>query len=162
MIAEISASLSVIKESLGLLKVISDAKTDTEIQNATNELREKLRSLQMENMALSNLIHSQLAEISSLKSELQKIKSFESEASEYQPYKFTSGTVVYSRAIETDKGAWSLYACPHCFAEQKISILQPSNGDHTFNHVFCPSCKNDYRENKRPPVAPRVIKNNLY
>lgn len=58
MIAEIGVSLTVLKEAFGFLKVIQDAKSDAEIQQATFDLRDRLSTLQMQNINLEELINS--------------------------------------------------------------------------------------------------------
>jgi len=55
-IAELSAAMAALKETAGLVKVISSAKTDAEIKAATFELQSKLITLQSDCFTLGDVV----------------------------------------------------------------------------------------------------------
>lgn len=152
MIAELSASLASIKSAIDLVKVINEAKTESDIRNATYELQRQLMSLQIENIRLAELISSQVEQIRSLRTELSEESEFKHEVEQYLPTKLDSGTIVYSCEINVNGEAITQYVCPNCFKQKKISILQPLYVSWREYHCksSCPLCKSEFRMNKNP------------
>lgn len=143
MISELTASLSAIKTSFELLKVISEAKEATVVQSATYELNRQLLELQLENIKLAQLISSQIEEINSLREQISKHDQFRGNLACWERKKTDAGFFVY--ALKKDLCGESQdipYACPNCYHQDKISILQPyrRGGNYKFHIYKCPSC----------------------
>lgn len=155
MIAELSAALSALKETAGLVKVINDAKNDADIKAATFELNNKLLSLQSECFALGDSIRSREDEISFLKAKIAEFDEFKIQAEGFELEKLDSGAFVYSKKIQLGSDGDVIFACPQCYNQRVISILQPSS--HTFYHaaleihfsqIECNRCKSIFGKEK--------------
>lgn len=153
MITEITASLTAIKTSLGLLGAISDAKNESERQKATFELSRQLTDLQLENLRLAQFLSEQNEQINSLNRQLREFDEKKRELERYTEYKTASGQFVYAiRDTLNEESTGAPYACPNCYHQRKISILQPlhtSEGDE-FHINKCLLCGNKFRMNKNP------------
>ena len=154
---DISAAFTAIKETLGLLKVVNDAKSDFEIKAATSEIQSKLITLQSECFTLGDMVRAHEAEVVALKTKIAEIENFERKAEDYTLEKLTSGTLIYSKKLTMDQGEVTVNACPQCFHNKKISILQPGIAIQTKSGFFvhyCPECKSDFKMNRLPPQQP--------
>ncbi|HGP2816254.1 TPA: hypothetical protein ACLGW6_004535 [Salmonella enterica] len=157
MFSEISASITALKSAFDLVQVIVDAKNQSEREKAVHELRRQLTALQIENLELAKFLSSQYEEICSLKRELRDLEETKRNLEAYTIYKTTSGQFIYAVRESLDKeNAGSPYACPHCYHQGKIALLQPSpTADHDmFHKVRCLQCKNifslDHNEKYKP------------
>ncbi|MGC6028811.1 hypothetical protein [Enterobacter kobei] len=149
MFAEISASLTVIKEALSLVKIISESKSEAEVQQATWNLRDNLASLQIKNLELIEVISSQNERISALQKELTEHTRFETESRRYSPYTLDTGTFTYVNNSAKNPEVKPHYLCAHCYKKSVIEILCPTGKDTTIHGNYyplysCPSCKNRY------------------
>ncbi|KLU13878.1 MULTISPECIES: hypothetical protein [Xenorhabdus] len=156
MITAIAASLTAIKESLGLVKVIRDASVDLEIQNATNELQRKLTDLLMENTSLAALLSEQQKTIIDLEKKQLELEDFKTQAREYKPCTLESGTFTYVNNPSLDEAVKPHYLCANCYRKRVISVLQPKGARGAFYNNFCPSCQNEYLMNKKPASSSPV------
>lgn len=157
---DISAAFTAIKETLGLLKAVNDAKSDYEIKAATSEIQSKLITLQSECFSLGEMVRSHEAEVVMLKAKIADIENFEREVEGYVLEKLASGTLVYSKKQAVGDGETTVYLCPHCFTKKKVSMLQPGvttaiKGG-CFIH-YCPDCKSEFKMDKLPPQEPRQV-----
>ncbi|OAT15127.1 hypothetical protein M977_04735 [Buttiauxella gaviniae ATCC 51604] len=161
MISEISASVTAIKTSLDLLRVLGDAKSESEIQAATHGLHRQLTDLQIENLRLAQLLSSQYEEITSLKRELSKADKEKREFERYTEYKTGAGHFIYAVRDSLDNdGTGEPYACPHCYHKGAISFLQALYTDKNdiFHKAKCPSCSNVFRmEKNEDRVTPQTM-----
>ena len=146
MIAELSAALSAIKETTGLVKVINDAKNDAEIKAATFELQNKLLTLQAECFSLGDAIRSRDEEAMHLKAKIAEFEDFHSQVEGYALDKLDSGTFVYSKKQIVGEAETMVYLCPNCFPRKVISILQTTGETaydaHTEKYFFETKCHN--------------------
>ena len=160
MFTEISASLSAIKSAFELAQIISDAKNQAEREKALYELRRQLTALQIENLQLAQLLSSQYEEIHSLKRELRDANEIKRNLESYTIYKTGSGQFIYAVREElNEENANFHYACPHCYHQRYIAILQPLPvGEHDeFHRLKCLRCKSSFtlnrNENYKPPLT---------
>lgn len=155
MIAELTAAMTALKETAGLVRVISDAKNDAEIKSATFELQGKLLTLQSDCFALGNAMRLKDDEIVELKYQIERFDSFKEDSKEYSLTQSAAGSFVYSMTYDPGHGAITLNACPDCFRKAKLSLLQPSPSTHSSGGFFvhyCPSCKSDFKMDRVPPM----------
>lgn len=153
MIAELSAAMTAIKETAGLAKVINDAKTDAEVKAATIELQNKLITLQAECFALGDVIRNRDEEAMLLKAKIAEYEDFKAESAGYELHQTEGLTLVYSKLVAIDGTDMFVHACPHCYQQRKLSLLQPgvdksSKGSYWVH--YCPSCKSEYKMDKTP------------
>lgn len=154
MIAELSAAMTAIKETAGLAKIINDAKTDAEVKAATIELQNKLITLQAECFTLGDVIRLREEEALHLKTKIAEFENFKSESEGYVLHRTEGGTLVYTKQIAVDNAAELVVnACPHCYQQKKISMLQPGieksvKGSYWVH--FCPSCNSEFKMDKTP------------
>lgn len=155
MLPEIVASMTAVRESLNLIKIINEAKTDAEIRNATFELQRKLQDIQLDNLKLIDLVYEYKSRVDELTEEVDKKVSFGSKAEHYSPRTLESGTFTYINNSHIDKCDKPHYLCASCYGQAVISVLQP-NANNPFNRgyfiYYCPRCSSEFRMYKTPPV----------
>ncbi|HDL6959159.1 TPA: hypothetical protein PXM37_002758 [Yersinia enterocolitica] len=154
MIAEIGVSLTVLKEAFGFLKVIQDAKSDAEIQQATFDLRDRLSTLQMQNINLEELINSYREKVVKLEKEKADRDSFDSKSKSYVPHKMESGTFTYISKFPVEDDIPEHYLCANCYQDSVISILQPRGRNSSFFESYCPKCSAEFHMNRVPTMKP--------
>lgn len=132
MIAELSAAMTAIKETAGLVKVINDAKTDAEVKAATIELQSKLISLQAECFTLGDVIRLRDEEAALLKAKIAEFEDFKSQTEGYVLNRLDSGTLVYSKKQIVGDAEVTVHLCPQCYAKRQMSMLQPT-GDTAYD-----------------------------
>lgn len=159
MIAELSAAMTAIKETAGLAKVINNAKTDAEVKAATIELQSKLITLQAECFSLGDVIRLCDEEAVLLKAKIAEYEDFKTESEGYELHQTESGSLVYSKQVAVNGSQITVNACPSCYQQRKISMLQPgverAAKGYCFVH-FCPSCNAEFKMNKIPQSKPTV------
>ncbi|MFK8257690.1 hypothetical protein ACFL9S_07880 [Erwinia sp. AnSW2-5] len=153
MIAELSAAMTAIKETAGLVKVIHNAKTDTEVKAATIELQNKLITLQAECFNLGDAIRHRDEEAAHFKAKIAKFEDFKSDSKGYVLHRTEGETLVYSKQVVVDDLEMMVHACPHCYQQKKISMLQPGieksvKGGYWV--YFCPCCNSQFKMDKTP------------
>lgn len=154
MIAELSAAMAALKETAGLVKVISAAKTDAEIKAATFELQSKLITLQADCFNLGDAVRSRDEEVVLLKAKIAEFEDFKTETEGYVLNKLASGTLVYSKKQFVGDSEITVNLCPNCYARRNISMLQPLEPSMyaKFSQCRCPSCTNVFDADLAPPV----------
>ncbi|WP_143468236.1 hypothetical protein [Kosakonia pseudosacchari] len=153
MIAELSAAMTAIKETASLAKLISDAKTDAEVKAATIELQSKLLTLQSECFALGDAIRSRDEDVILLKAKIAEFEDFKSESEGYCLHQTEAGSLVYSKQLAVGDLQITVNACPHCYQQKRISMLQPGIDKAvktSFWVHFCPSCHAEFKMDKTP------------
>lgn len=145
-IAELSAAMAAIRETAQLIKLISDAKTESEISAAVGELHSKLASIQRECVSLVELVGSYQEMNASLKAKIADFEDFKSQSEGYFINQLDSGSLVYSKEQIVGEKEIMVHLCPHCFIKKQISILQPKEVSEyaSYKQSRCPSCKNEF------------------
>ncbi|WP_395299223.1 hypothetical protein V1572_13600 [Enterobacter quasiroggenkampii] len=154
MIADFSAAMAAIKETASLAKVISDAKTEAEVNAAVSDLVSKLTSVQRECMSLIELARSYQEETVTLKTKIAEVEDFKTQTEGYVFDQLESGAFVYSKKQVINGAEVKVLLCPKCYAKRIVSILQPT-GEPSFNtHVnqyfhqsICHNCNVSYATN---------------
>ncbi len=152
MIAELSAAMTAIEETAGLVKVINDAKTDAEVKAATIDLQNKLITLQAECFSLGDAIRLRDEEVMHLKAKIAEFEDFKRQTEGYLLNKLDSGSLVYSKNQIVGDTEITVHLCPNCFSKKVISILQPADCSwyESYAHAMCPSCKTDLKMDANP------------
>lgn len=156
MLAEFSAAMATIKETAALAKLITDAKTESEVNAAVSDLVSKLTSVQRECISLVELARTLQEEAVALKAKIAEFEDFKIQSESYALYKMESGTLVYSAQVTHNGVQFTVNACPHCFHQKKISILQPGTEKGVKGYYwvhFCPSCKSNFKMDKTPAAS---------
>lgn len=157
MLPEITASITAVRESLNLLKAINDAKTESEIRNATFELQRKLQDIQMDNLKLIDLVYSYKTQIDELTQRIDEKVSFESKVEGYSPCTLESGTFAYINDSVVNEGGEPHYLCANCYQQKIISILQPCGIESRHFQSYCPHCNNKYLMERTKPIDPKAV-----
>jgi len=131
-IAELSAAMAALKETAGLVKVISSAKTDAEIKAATFELQSKLITLQSDCFTLGDAVRSRDEEVMLLKAKIAEFEDFKAQTEGYVLNQLESGTLVYTKNQTVGDAEVAVHLCPNCHSKRVISILQPT-GDTAYD-----------------------------
>lgn len=152
MIAELSAALSAIKETTSLVKIINEAKTDTEVKSATCELNSKLIDLQIRCFSLGELLRSRDEEIVHLKAKITEFENFQAQTEGYVLNQLESGAFVYSKEEIVNGSSVTMHLCPLCYSRNIKSILQPFyvGSSSRFHKSCCLHCGNKYLMNRNP------------
>ncbi|STF58881.1 Uncharacterised protein [Escherichia coli] len=130
-------------------------KRDAEVKAATIELQSKLITLQAECFSLGDAIRAKEDEAALLRSKLAVLEDFKKATQEYSILKTPGGTLVYSALIDGSNDQFAINACPRCFQQSQLSILQPSPTTHSMGGYFihyCPLCKSEFKMDKVPPM----------
>lgn len=145
---DISAAFVAIKETLGLLKVVNDAKNDHEVRSATSEIQSKLLTLQSECFALGDLVRAHEAEVVALKAKIAEFEDFKTQTEGYVLNQLESGSFVYTKNSVVGDTEVTVHLCPNCHSKRAISILQPtgdvsyqSESGHYFHQYRCHACE---------------------
>ncbi|HIE9074366.1 TPA: hypothetical protein ACXP60_002928 [Klebsiella variicola subsp. variicola] len=123
---------------------------------AVSDLVSKLTSVQRECISLVELARTLQEEAVALKAKIAEFEDFKIQSESYALYKMESGTLVYSAQVTHNGVQFTVNACPHCFHQKKISILQPGTEKGVKGYYwvhFCPSCKSDFKMDKTPAAS---------
>lgn len=122
---DISAAFVAIRETLGLLKVVNDAKNEHEVRSATSEIQSKLLTLQSECFALGDLVRAHEAEVVTLKAKIAEFEDFKAQTEGYVLNQLESGALVYTKKQTVGDVEVAVHLCPNCHSKRVISMLQP-------------------------------------
>ncbi|MGL5665378.1 MAG: hypothetical protein ACRDD9_04535 [Shewanella sp.] len=156
MITELSAAMTAIKETVSLAKVISGAKTDSEVMAAVIELQSKLLTLQTECFSLGDAIRSRDEEIMHLKAKIADFEDFKHQTEGYVLNQLDSGSFVYSQEKTVGGAEIAVHLCANCFSKHVASILQPipSQNNHMFHRSRCLNCESVFFMNYNDKYEP--------
>ena len=124
--------MAALKETAGLVKVISAAKTDAEVKAATFELQSKLITLQSDCFTLGDAVRSRDEEIMFLKAKIAEFEDFKTQTEGYVLNQLDFGSFVYTKKNVVGDIEVEVHLCPQCFSKRQVSILQPT-GDASYN-----------------------------
>lgn len=156
MLPELSAAMTAVKETVGLVKVISGAKTDAEIKTATFELQNKLLTLQTECFALGDAISLKNEEVVRLKAIIAEFENFSAQVEGYVLEQLDSGTFVYSKKELVSGREISIKLCAHCYSKHIMAILQllPVRQSSLFHKSRCLQCHNEFLMDRNSGYLP--------
>ncbi|EMY0058027.1 hypothetical protein AAIB98_004223 [Providencia rettgeri] len=157
MLPEITASITAVRESLNLLKAINDAKTESEIRNATFELQRKLQDIQMDNLQLIDLVYSYKTQVDELTQRIDEKIAFKGKVEGYSPHTLKSGTFTYINDPAVNEGNDPHYLCANCYQQEIVSILQPCGIESRHFQSYCPHCNNKYLMERTKPIDPKAV-----
>ncbi|WP_273803588.1 hypothetical protein [Providencia rettgeri] len=157
MLPEITASITAVRESLNLLKAINDAKTESEIRNATFELQRKLQDIQMDNLKLIDLVYSYKTQVDELTQRIDEKIAFKGKVEGYSPHTLKSGTFTYINDSAVNESNDPHYLCANCYQKEIVSILQPCGIESRHFQSYCPHCNNKYLMERTKPIDPKAV-----
>lgn len=136
----LTAAAESARAAFGLAKGAAAAAVDHEVkaklidvQSAILEIQEKLGNAQAERL---DLLH-QLAE---LRDKVREFEGAKAALDKYELFEINPGNFVYqSKAHEGEEPAH--FACPRCYNEGKVALLQAGRGVQGAPLLRCPSCK---------------------
>ena len=138
MIPEIQAGIASAKASFDILKAIKGISDATKIDSSIIELQEHILSAQQALLQAQETINSLTTQRAELESQLEKRSEWETRRSQYQLTEIRPGLNVYAFQPSPESGMPVHWACPKCFAEEKIQILQKESPP---NRTYkCPEC----------------------
>jgi predicted RNA-binding Zn-ribbon protein involved in translation (DUF1610 family) len=124
---------------LGIGDALTLAKKATDLVQAgiTIDLRETVMDLRLAVMNAKDEVLALREENQQLKAQLAANEDWAQTRSKYKFVQAPGGAMVYHAEDPPEH-----YACPHCFGESKVSVLQDKRvvaGDY-----FCPACKSEF------------------
>jgi hypothetical protein len=139
MIPEIQAGIPSAKASFDILKAIKGISDATKINSAVIELQQHILSAQQALLDAQETINALTTQKTELESKLAKHSEWEARRSQYQLTEVRPGLTVYTFQPSAGSDMPVHWACPKCFAEEKIQILQKqSPANRTYK---CPGCE---------------------
>jgi hypothetical protein len=139
-----TAATSAITMTKGLLKVAFDAKVDAEAKIKVQEAREKLNEIQDVIYELKDELFRLQDSNRDLNLKVGELTANTTTLESYELIQCAGGAVVYRYKFSPDH-----YACPACFADRSVQILQDSNSL-AKDHV-CNKCRSRFDIKQRTP-----------
>jgi|SRR5271165_1500041 len=121
MIAEIAQAVATVNSTVGLLKTLLKVGRDEEVRTAVFEIQNDLLDLQSKLFEANARFEEQSAKIDALRRQLDELNRWDELASQYDLFHPAQGMSVYK--LRYDKSGGEVWACPTCFGNRKISIL---------------------------------------
>jgi hypothetical protein len=161
MIAEFSAALSTVKASVDLLKTLRNVSQDEQVRNAVFEVQNDLLSLQSKLFEANARFEEQSAKLGDLQRRLNERDQWEEEAKKYELFHPAVGMSVYKLMGEHNQTGGEIWACPNCFGNRKVSILNRPSVE--YRNYKCHHCGLTImptpRAASKPAVKPRWMNN---
>lgn len=129
---------------------IIQAEVDTRMQKAIISINNEIIAAQGSNMAAQQEQAAMLDTVRELEARVAQLEDQSARLERYHLEKMDTGTRVYVLDDVEAHGATPHEACPKCFHDGKIQILQPvgteiwSKPNGWFRKNQCPSCKTDF------------------
>jgi predicted RNA-binding Zn-ribbon protein involved in translation (DUF1610 family) len=139
-IASVAGSVEAIKALIGITKVAVESAVDQKIKAAIYEVQCGLYELQGEALD-ERAIRSELQDqISKLKRELEIIQDERAKLEAYELQPLEDGAFVYQSKSEAGHKV-AHHACPSCYQDGKIGILQCRASMNGQTHWHCSKCQ---------------------
>lgn len=157
-IAGAKVGIDVVKQAADAVNAIRSAANGPEGSKTApvdvtklDELSERLFVARVRAMDMLGLAEQLQAENAELRSTLNKSEKFAARSTQYRLTKFKDGAVAYEFVGNSAEGIAHHLACPTCFEDEKMAILQPLHVGFGTTQMGCPVCKtsvavgNDHR-----------------
>jgi predicted RNA-binding Zn-ribbon protein involved in translation (DUF1610 family) len=136
MITEIASALATIKTSVDLLTKLNSVAQDEKVRSAVFNLQNDLLSLQTKLFETNDRFQEQSDRLKELQRELDSKNRWEEDEKKYEVFHPSLGMTVYR--LKDNSNVDQIWACPNCFGNQKISILNKRvTGDTRFGCHGC-------------------------
>ncbi|MCA0246984.1 MAG: hypothetical protein LCH88_16775 [Proteobacteria bacterium] len=130
-VESIASTFSGLQSELEALKSIG---AGAALDRAVVELKEKILGAREAQLAA-------LQRISELEKNVMAFEDWEAEKKRYLPQQFDPGVIVYVLKPEMAAGEPLHHACPNCYANRKVRILQGTHETHSRRQVrICMEC----------------------
>jgi hypothetical protein len=121
-----------------LLKTLYKVVQDEKIRDKVFEIKSALLLLQEQQFAADARYEEQAAELRDLRRQLDERDRWNEEAEKYDLFHPAQGMTVYKLRADCNHTDGEILACPNCFGNRKISILNhPAVGNLNY---LCPTC----------------------
>ena len=135
-------ALATLKPLYELGREISDATNTEKLRALAGEALEHAINARAQTALLQDERNSAVTELAALKREIENAKRFDDRAENYTRERNDTGATVYREKDSGGREGKSPYFCPHCFANKKISMMNPAGEPSGWRVPFlCPSCK---------------------
>jgi hypothetical protein len=128
MIAEIKLGLEALSSATGLVKALSTAATEAQINDVKIGLQSSLLDMQSALAAAQNAQTSASDEIRGLKEEIMGLENWDAEKQRYQLDDIDAGAFAYTLKAGMENGEPPHWLCQPCFENRKKSVLQITGG----------------------------------
>jgi hypothetical protein len=134
------------KTATGLIKATVDAK----LLDAVKEINQEIIAAQGSNIAAQQEHAAMLDDVRELKAQIAQFEDWEKEKARYELKPMDTGVRVYALKKVEEATEAPHEACPKCFKERKVQVLNPighqlwNKPDGWFRKNQCPSCKTEY------------------
>jgi len=123
---------------------------DAQLLDAIKEINQEIIAAQGSNIAAQQEHAAMLDDVRELKSQIAQFEDWEQEKTRYELKPMDTGVRVYVFKLVEGSSEPAHEACPKCFKQRQISILQPigtaswTSPDGWFRKNHCPSCRSDF------------------
>jgi len=152
MIAEIATGITAAKNGITILKGVKSVADNAKMEVALSELRDCIAQTQESLLAAQQSIHALTEEKADLKKQLVEIDEWNTEKSKYQLAEIREGLCLYAYTPSDDDTTPAHWACPNCFSQKHVSILQKIHS--RTSDYLCPTndCGFSISPKELPPV----------
>lgn len=148
-VIEAAAIVTSLKDASELVgkALASNAKDAGPITDLLINARLAVLGLIEQQAVLRDQVSNLTGRITELENENRRLSDFDSNSGKFERVQWPTGVFVYQERQAEGSNSPSPFFCPHCFAEQKIRILQ-QNADGTY--FRCHACNfGDYKDRQR-------------
>jgi hypothetical protein len=144
--AVISSGVAALNFAKDALQVALKIKVDNESREKISAALEQLGTAQDTLFQLREELFRLQTESAKLTEQLKAIDEWKARSQSYRLFEAPGGGMVYRS--EPSDASPRHYACPRCFEQRTIQILQVDTVRTSTGKFFCPACKSPYQVNK--------------
>lgn len=148
-VTTIGAAYSSGKALIGILGGLAKLKLDAEVSARVFDALQNANDMQQQLFQARDLLFNLQTENQRLNAEIKAHDDWEQIKRKYTLVETARGGRIY----ESVGTSLLHHACPRCFVNREIQILQDPIGD-TYDRSFCPSCGSGYAIKPEKPVKP--------
>jgi len=125
-VAEGIAALNSLRNIYEIAKDVRNSNDTEKLRTAAAQMFDLAIAAREQTALLQEERNSAVVELAALKAEIEKSQRFDDEAKNYARELTESGATVYREKNAAGSQGKSPYFCPNCFADKRISIMNPA------------------------------------
>jgi hypothetical protein len=138
------AALSSIKSLSEFAREIKDSNDPEKLRAVANAVLDLAITARAQTALLQEERNAAVIKLTALEAKIEDAKRFDNESNNYVRERTHTGATVYREKDAGGPQGASPYYCPHCFAERRLSVLNPAKGENTRMgqcDYMCSACK---------------------
>lgn len=136
------SALGSLKSLYDLAREMRDSNDPDKLRIAAAQMFDLSLAAREQTAALQEERNAAVIELAALKAEIKQANHFDEKAENYTREITNTGATVYREKAAAGDESQSPYFCPNCFANKRLSILNPApNSDQSWRcNYICPDC----------------------